>query len=92
MTSFSKPTVDSPDAFSSVRTISTPAGAPYPGQPVYNTQRGSSMPADRYRGFADEVPSRIGAGPIASTAPGPTRSSAEHRCGARSTSATATRR
>ena len=44
------------DAFSSVRAINTPAGAPNPGQPVWNTQRGSSMPVSRYRSFADEVP------------------------------------
>lgn len=46
----------SADAFSSVRAINTPAGAPNPGQPVWNTQRGSSMPVNRYRSFADEVP------------------------------------
>ncbi|MEH3130780.1 MAG: 2-isopropylmalate synthase [Mycolicibacterium neoaurum] len=55
MTSFSKSSVDSPDAFSSVRTINTPAGAPNPGQPAWNTQRGSSMPVNRYRSFAEEV-------------------------------------
>ena len=55
MTSFSKSSVDSPDAFSSVRTINTPAGAPHPGQPAWNTQRGSSMPVNRYRSFAEEV-------------------------------------
>ncbi|MGE0221520.1 MAG: 2-isopropylmalate synthase, partial [Mycolicibacterium sp.] len=43
------------DAFSSVRTITTPAGAPRPGQPSWNTQRGSAMPVGRYRSFADEV-------------------------------------
>ncbi|MFV8161847.1 2-isopropylmalate synthase [Mycobacterium sp. 134] len=46
----------SADAFSSVRAINTPAGNPNPGQPVWNTQRGSSMPVSRYRSFADEVP------------------------------------
>lgn len=46
----------SADAFSSVRAINTPAGTPNPGQPVWNTQRGSSMPVSRYRSFADEVP------------------------------------
>ena len=46
----------SADAFSSVRAINTPAGSPNPGQPVWNTQRGSSMPVSRYRSFADEVP------------------------------------
>ncbi len=45
----------SPDAFSSVRTISTPSGAPHPGQPAWNTQRGSSMPVSRYQSFAHEV-------------------------------------
>ncbi|MGN7778506.1 2-isopropylmalate synthase [Mycolicibacterium sp. 22603] len=55
MTSFSKSSADSPDAFSSVRTINTPAGAPNPGQPAWNTQRGSSMPVNRYRSFAEEV-------------------------------------
>jgi 2-isopropylmalate synthase len=55
MTSFTKSDVSSPDAFSSVRTISTPGGAPNLGQPVWNTQRGSSMPVNRYRPFADEV-------------------------------------
>ncbi|BBZ36822.1 2-isopropylmalate synthase [Mycolicibacterium confluentis] len=57
MTSFTKAEISSPDAFSSVRTITTPSGAPNPGQPAWNTQRGSSMPADRYRSFADEVES-----------------------------------
>lgn len=52
----------SSDAFSSVRTISTPSGAPNPGQPAWNTQRGSSMPVNRYRSFASEVP---GGGPSA---------------------------
>ncbi|MGU3497679.1 2-isopropylmalate synthase [Mycobacterium sp. C31M] len=56
MTSFSKSSVDSPDAFASVRRISTPAGAPNPGQPAWNTQRATSMPVHRYRSFADEVP------------------------------------
>jgi 2-isopropylmalate synthase len=68
VTSFSKTDIDSADAFSSVHTISTPAGAPNPGQPVWNTQRGSSMPVDRYRSFADEVP---GGSPAAGAAPIP---------------------
>jgi 2-isopropylmalate synthase len=55
VTSFSKSSVDSPDAFSSVRTISTPAGPANPGQPAWNTQRGSAMPVNRYRSFAAEV-------------------------------------
>jgi 2-isopropylmalate synthase len=46
---------DSADAFRSARTISTPSGAPYDGQPAWNTQRGSSMPVSRYRSFAQEV-------------------------------------
>ncbi|ORX06708.1 2-isopropylmalate synthase [Mycolicibacillus trivialis] len=52
MTSFS-----SPDAFTagSTRSITTPDGPPHPGQPPWNTQRGSSMPVGRYRSFADEV-------------------------------------
>src|SRR5690349_25012809 len=45
----------SPDAFSTVRTITTPSGAPNPGQPAWNTQRGSSMPVNRYQSFAREV-------------------------------------
>jgi len=46
---------ESPDAFISSRTITHPAGPPNPGQPTWNTQRGSSMPVHRYRPFADEV-------------------------------------
>ncbi len=54
--SFSPPDVaDSPDAFTSSRTITQPAGPPNPGQPGWNTQRGSSMPVARYRPFAAEV-------------------------------------
>ena len=45
----------SPDAYSSARTITTPSGAPYAGQPAWNTQRGTSMPVSRYRSFAEEV-------------------------------------
>ncbi|MGZ6778692.1 MAG: 2-isopropylmalate synthase [Mycobacterium sp.] len=56
MTTFSKSTPDSPDAFASVRQITTPAGPPNPGQPAWNTQRASAMPVGRYRSFADEVP------------------------------------
>ncbi|OBG84575.1 2-isopropylmalate synthase [Mycobacterium sp. E136] len=55
MTTFSKPSPDSPDAFSSVRQITQPAGPPHPAQPAWNTQRGSVMPVNRYRKFADEV-------------------------------------
>ncbi|OBA82972.1 2-isopropylmalate synthase [Mycobacterium sp. 1164966.3] len=53
MTSF-----DSPDAYtesSKARTVVKPAGPPRLGQPVWNPQRGSSMPIHRYRPFADEV-------------------------------------
>ena len=55
MTSFSKPSAESPDAFNSSRTITQPAGPPNADQPGWNTQRGSSMPVSRYRPFADEV-------------------------------------
>ncbi|MFY9920019.1 MAG: 2-isopropylmalate synthase, partial [Mycobacterium sp.] len=48
----SQPSVD---AFTSARTISTPAGAPNDGQPAWNTQRRTSMPTSRYRSFAEEV-------------------------------------
>jgi 2-isopropylmalate synthase len=43
------------DAYTSVRTISTPSGPPNPGQPAWNTQRASSMPIGRYRTFSEEV-------------------------------------
>ena len=43
------------DDFSSVRSLSTPAGPPRPSQPAWNTQRASQMPVGRYRTFADEV-------------------------------------
>jgi len=56
VTTFSKAAPDSPDAFTSVRSITKPAGAPHPEQPGWNTQRGTSMPVSRYRTFADEVP------------------------------------
>ena len=55
MTSYSPPSGESPDAFTSSRTINKPAGPPNDGQPAWNTQRGSSMPVSRYRPFADEV-------------------------------------
>jgi 2-isopropylmalate synthase len=55
VTSYSKPSGDYPDAFTSSRTITKPAGPPNDGQPAWNTQRGSSMPVGRYRSFADEV-------------------------------------
>ncbi|WP_319457608.1 MULTISPECIES: 2-isopropylmalate synthase [unclassified Mycobacterium] len=50
-------TESSTDAFSSVRTISTPSGPPHAGQPAWNTQRATSMPVSRYRTFAEEVES-----------------------------------
>jgi 2-isopropylmalate synthase len=49
------PNPHSIDAYASVRTISTPSGAPNPGQPAWNTQRATSMPVSRYRTFAEEV-------------------------------------
>jgi 2-isopropylmalate synthase len=48
-------TPNSVDAYTSVRSIITPSGAPNVGQPAWNTQRGSSMPVRRYRNFAEEV-------------------------------------
>ncbi|WP_423202697.1 2-isopropylmalate synthase [Mycobacterium lehmannii] len=65
VTTFSKPSPDSPDAFSSVRQITKPSGPPNPGQPPWNTQRGSAMPVNRYRSFAEEVP---GGSPATETA------------------------
>jgi len=65
VTTFSKSTPDSPDAFASVRQITKPSGPPNAGQPAWNTQRGSAMPISRYRKFADEVPGGIPAsGPV----------------------------
>jgi len=55
ISSFNKPSSDSPDAFTFSRSITKPAGQPNVGQPLWNTQRGSSMPTTRYRPFADEV-------------------------------------
>jgi 2-isopropylmalate synthase len=52
---FSKPSAYSSDAFTSARSITRPAGPANPGQPAWNTQRGSSMPVSRYRPFAEEV-------------------------------------
>ena len=46
---------DSPDAYTSARTIVKPAGPPAHGQAVWNPQRGTSMPVNRYRPFAEEV-------------------------------------
>ncbi|WP_299558881.1 2-isopropylmalate synthase [uncultured Mycolicibacterium sp.] len=64
----------SPDAFTSVTTIKTPSGDPYPGQPSWNPQRGSAMPVHRYRSFADEVepislPDRTWPGKVITKAP-----------------------
>ncbi len=51
------PNPHSIDAYTSqVRTINTPSGEANPGQPAWNTQRGTSMPISRYRAFAAEVP------------------------------------
>jgi 2-isopropylmalate synthase len=61
------PNPHSIDAYTSARTISTPAGPPNPGQPAWNTQRATSMPVNRYRTFADEVPGgspALGAAPV----------------------------
>jgi 2-isopropylmalate synthase len=66
VTTFSKPTPDSPDAFTSVRSINKPSGAPNPGQPAWNTQRTTSMPVSRYRTFVEEVP---GGSPASGAAP-----------------------
>ncbi|WP_027332234.1 2-isopropylmalate synthase [Mycolicibacterium tusciae] len=66
MTTFSRPSPDSPDAFTSIRAVTTPVGPPNPGQPGWNTQRGSSMPVSRYRPFAEEVPGGVPTGPAAS--------------------------
>ena len=68
MTTFSKSTPESPDAFTSVRSINKPSGAPNPDQPAWNTQRTTSMPVGRYRTFAEEVP---GGSPASGAAPVP---------------------
>ncbi len=44
-----------PDAYTSVRSIVKPSGPRRPAQPTWNPQRGSSMPVNRYRPFAEEV-------------------------------------
>ncbi len=88
MTSF-QPSGDSPDVFTSSRTITKPARQPNVGQPAWNTQRGTSMPVGRYRPFADEIepirvlPDQTWPDQVPRTAP---------RCGARLTCGTATRR
>jgi len=53
------------DAYVSARTIKTPAGPRRDGQPSWNTQRNSSMPVNRYRQFAQEVPGgSLASGPV----------------------------
>ncbi|MCH9734271.1 MAG: 2-isopropylmalate synthase [Actinomycetia bacterium] len=74
MTSFSSPSFNNADAYSSVRTIRTPSGAPHPRQPAWNAQRGSAMPVSRYRTFEEEVeairlPDRTWPEKVISTAP-----------------------
>ncbi|GAB3130615.1 2-isopropylmalate synthase [Tsukamurella serpentis] len=59
---------------SGVSKIIAPAGPRNPGQPTWNAQRGSAMPAHRYRSFADEVeridlPDRTWPDKVATTAP-----------------------
>jgi 2-isopropylmalate synthase len=49
------PESSNPDVYVSARTVIKPAGPPRPDQPTWNPQRGSSMPVNRYRPFADEV-------------------------------------
>ncbi|KXP00105.1 2-isopropylmalate synthase [Tsukamurella pseudospumae] len=59
---------------SGVSKITAPAGPSNPGQPAWNPQRGSAMPAHRYRPYADEVeqialPDRTWPDKVATTAP-----------------------
>ncbi len=59
---------------SGVSKITSPAGPREPGQPAWNPQRGSAMPAHRYRSYADEVerialPDRTWPDNVATTAP-----------------------
>ncbi|TWS20717.1 2-isopropylmalate synthase [Tsukamurella asaccharolytica] len=59
---------------SGVSKITAPAGSRNPGQPAWNQQRGSVMPAHRYRSFGDEVehitlPDRTWPDKVATTAP-----------------------
>jgi 2-isopropylmalate synthase len=72
--SFSHLSDDSSDTFTSARNITKPAGNPNAGQPLWNTQRGSSMPVSRYLPFAEEIepvrlPDRTWPDQIASRAP-----------------------
>ncbi|MBJ7385140.1 MAG: 2-isopropylmalate synthase [Mycolicibacterium sp.] len=74
MTTYDPTSADSADAFTSARSISTPAGPPHTGQPAWNTQRASQMPVSRYRPFADEVepitlPDRTWPDKVVETAP-----------------------
>ena len=61
----SAPDSPGPDTYRSARSIVTPSGPPNPGQPGWNRQRGSAMPVNRYRPFAEEVP---GGSPAPATA------------------------
>ncbi|MGJ6121090.1 2-isopropylmalate synthase [Mycolicibacterium sp. Y3] len=61
--------MNSPDAYTSARTITTPAGPRRAGQPAWNTQRTSAMPVNRYRSFAAEVPGGQPAAPFDRTWP-----------------------
>lgn len=61
--------MNSPDAYTSARTITTPAGPRRAGQPAWNTQRTSTMPVNRYRSFAAEVPGGQPAAPFDRTWP-----------------------
>ena len=60
---------DSVDAYVSARTITTPAGGRWDGQPAWNTQRNSAMPVNRYRSFAAEIPGGEPAAPFDRTWP-----------------------
>ncbi len=51
----SGPEFSGPDAYTSLRGIATPSGPARRAQPDWNPQRGSSMPVNRYRPFAEEV-------------------------------------
>ncbi|MFD1147023.1 2-isopropylmalate synthase [Saccharothrix hoggarensis] len=45
----------SPDAYTSGTSRIRPPARPVPGQPAWNTQRGTSMPVHRYRPFHEQV-------------------------------------
>jgi 2-isopropylmalate synthase len=55
VTTHSESSANSVDAYVSARTIRTPSGPRRDGQPVWNTQRNSAMPVNRYRPFAQEI-------------------------------------